>query len=53
MRTDRAETRMNSDRVAIRSIVDRMIHAYENITFPCGREIWLIIHTSLSSLSIP
>ena len=29
MRTDRA--------VAMRLIVDRMTHACENITFPCGR----------------
>ena len=37
MRTDRALTRMSSDRVAMRPIVDRMTDACENITFPCGR----------------
>ena len=47
MRTDRAVTRISSDRVAIRSIVDRMIHVYENITFPCCQEIWLTrLHSS-------
>ena len=33
MHTDRAITRMSSDRVAMRPIVDRMTHACENITF--------------------
>ena len=37
MHTDRAVTRMSSERVATRTIVDRMTHACENITFPCGR----------------
>ena len=37
MCTDRAVTRMNSDRVAMKPIVNRMTHASENITFPCGR----------------
>ena len=37
MLTDRAVARMSSDRVAMRSIVDRMTDACENITFPCGR----------------
>ena len=37
MRTDRALTRMSSDRDAMRSIVDRMTDACENIAFPCGR----------------
>ena len=37
MRTDPAVARMGSERVAMRPIVDRMTHAFENITFPCGR----------------
>ena len=37
MHTDRAATRMSSDRVAMRPIVNRMTHACENITFPYGR----------------
>ena len=37
MRTDRSVTRMSSDRVAMRPIVDKMTDACENITFPCGR----------------
>ena len=36
MRTDRAVTRISSEQVAMRSIVDRMTHTCENITFPCG-----------------
>ena len=36
MRTDRTVTRMNSDQVTMRPIVDRMTDACENITFPCG-----------------
>ena len=31
-----AVTKMSSDRVAIRPIVNRMAQACENITFPCG-----------------
>ena len=34
MHTDRA---VASDRVAMKPIVNRMTHTYENITFPCGR----------------
>ena len=41
MRTDHAVTRMSSDRVAMRPIVNRMTHACENFTFPCG---WLKGH---------
>ena len=37
MHTDRAVTRMSSERVAMRPIVHRMTHACENITFPCDR----------------
>ena len=37
MRTDRAVTRMSSNWVAMRPIVDRMADACENITFHCGR----------------
>ena len=37
MRTDYAVTKMSSDGVAMRPIVNRMTHACENITFPCGR----------------
>ena len=37
MRTDRTVTKMTSDRVAMRPIVDRMKHARENITCSCGR----------------
>ena len=37
MRTDRAVTRMNSEPVAVRPIVDRITDACKNITFPCGR----------------
>ena len=42
MHTDRAITRMSSDQVAMRPIVDRMKDACENITFPCGRYIYYI-----------
>ena len=34
MGTDRA---VISDRVAMRPIVNKMTHAYENIASPCGR----------------
>ena len=37
MRTDRAVTRMSSDKVAMRPIVDRMTDACEIITFPYDR----------------
>ena len=37
MRTDRTVTRMSSNRVAMKPIVDRMTDACENIPFPCGR----------------
>ena len=37
MHTNRTVTKMRSERVAMRLIVDRMTDAYENITFPCGR----------------
>ena len=37
MRTDLTVTRMSSDRVAVRPIVDRITEACENITFPCDR----------------
>ena len=37
MSTARTVTRVGSDRVAMRPIVDRMTDACENITFPCGR----------------
>ena len=37
MYADCPVTRMSSERVAIRPIVDRMTDAYENITFPCSR----------------
>ena len=37
MRIDHTITRMSSERVAMRPIVDRMTDTYENITFPCGR----------------
>ena len=37
MRPNRAITRMSSDQVTMRPIVDRMTDACENITFPCGR----------------
>ena len=37
MLTNRAVTRMSSDQVAMRPIVNRMTHACENITFPYGR----------------
>ena len=37
MHTDHGVTRMCSDRVGMRPIVDRMIDACENITFPYGR----------------
>ena len=34
MQTYSTVTRMSSDLVAMRPIVNRMAHAYENITFP-------------------
>ena len=37
MLTDRALTRMGSDRVAMKPIVDGMTDVCENITFPCSR----------------
>ena len=37
MGTDRAVTRMSSDRVGMRPTVDRMTDACKNITFPYGR----------------
>ena len=37
MRTDRDVTRMSSDRLAMRPIVNRMTDARENITFPYAR----------------
>ena len=36
-RIDRDITRMSTERVVMRPIVDRMTDACENITFPCGR----------------
>ena len=37
MRTNRTATRISSEQVAMRPIVDRMTDACENITFNCGR----------------
>ena len=37
MRTDRTLTKMSSEPVAMKPIVDRMTDARENITFPCGK----------------
>ena len=37
MRTNHDVTKMNSRRVAMRPIVDRMTDARENITFPWSR----------------
>ena len=37
MHTDHAVTRMSSDRVSMRPIVDRMTDACENITLPYSR----------------
>ena len=44
MRTDRAVTRMRSDRVAMRPIVDRMTDDCKNITFPSVGKI-LVVRT--------
>ena len=38
MRTYRAVTRISSEPVAMRPIVNRMTRACENITFPCGQQ---------------
>ena len=45
IRTDRAVTRMSSEPVAMRPIMNRMTRACGNITFPCG-----IVKESLESL---
>ena len=37
MHINRAASRLSSDRVVMRPIVNRMTHASESITFPCGR----------------
>ena len=41
MLTDCTVTRMSSERVAMRPIVDRMTDAGENIPFSCGRKKFL------------
>ena len=41
-------TRMSSEPVAMRLIVDRMTDACENITFPCGRKIFIFLKVSRS-----
>ena len=37
MLTDHTVTKVSSDWVAMRPIENRITHASENITFPCGR----------------